>query len=206
MELRDEGYLPSNRYDDSSPTMSPIVLHDYDSYGSAPLPGEEAPPPPPLPSSPPEPPYIDIPPTPPLPDSPTTPPLPDSLQDSPKTPSLPEEICLSDDDDDFPNTPPLPDDDAPATPPLPSEMDSCDAYDRPSTPPLPMSRSSLSSLPSSSSDSKDRLTPPLVSSYSGGPSLSPVPAKAAEPVVVWKGAIHMTDVAKFYASAFEVRN
>ncbi|XP_066983453.1 death-inducer obliterator 1 isoform X3 [Macrobrachium rosenbergii] len=196
IELKDDG---SKRGE--SPSTYPGSPNSYSGY-MPPLPGGEAPLPPPLPDSPPAPPYIDLPSS----DSPATPPLPDSL-DSPKTPSLPDEICLSPstvDEDDFPNTPPLPDDDIPATPPLPSEIDSSLSYDKPSTPPLPFTKTSLPSCPSSSTENKDRLTPPIESGHGAGTSSSPVPSKSGEPIIVWKGAINMTDVSKFYASAFEV--
>ncbi|XP_068211222.1 death-inducer obliterator 1-like isoform X2 [Palaemon carinicauda] len=202
MELKDDGYSATGVDKRSeSPGVYPVSPSSYTDY-MPPLPGDEAPLPPPLPDSPPAPPYIDVPSS----DSPSTPPLPDSL-DSPKTPSLPDEICLSPstiDEDDFPNTPPLPDDDIPATPPLPSEIDENLDYDKPSTPPLPFTKTSLPPRSSSSAENKDRLTPPLESVDNGGAGSSPVSTKSGEPIIVWKGAIHMTDVSKFYASAFEV--
>lgn len=157
----------------------------------------------------------EIPTTPPLPDEeiPSAPPLPDG--EIPSTPPLP--------DDDVPHTPPLPDEEIPNTPPLPSE-------EVPTTPPLPMSRGSttpplpnekLSSVtlpysgsllppppPSLSSgfiSDLDRLTPPPIGVQKKDIASMPLPSViSSEPLNVWKGVIHMPDVAKFYASAFEV--
>ncbi|XP_071520368.1 uncharacterized protein [Panulirus ornatus] len=156
----------------------------------------------------------EIPTTPPLPEEeiPSAPPLPDG--EVPATPPLP--------DDDVPHTPPLPDEDIPNTPPLPSE-------EVPSTPPLPVSSGSttpplpsekLSSLtmpfsgpllptpPTKSSgftSDSDRLTPPPIGVQKTDAASVPLSsAISGEPLNVWKGVIHMPDVAKFYASAFEV--
>ncbi|XP_069159094.1 PHD finger protein 3 isoform X1 [Procambarus clarkii] len=163
--------------------------------------------------------------TPPLPDYiPTTPPLPS--EDIPSAPPLPEDEspCTPPPlpDDDIPCTPPLPDEDCPDTPPPPIE-------DMPfalptselggsTTPPLPKDSMSLISSYSGSllppqqpsflsdfnSDS-DRLTPPPIGVQKLGVASATLPgAISAEPYNVWKGIIHMPDVAKFQASAFEV--
>lgn len=140
-------------------------------------------------------------------DIPRTPPLPDD-NSIPSAPPLPE--------DDIPKTPPPPEDDVPRTPPIPFE------YDQPSTPPLhdkdspgtppvldiretkaltsSVSRG-ITTLPLPSmlaDDTKEsgRLTPPHGVSPGGG-----VPTEQAP---LWKGIIHLPDVANFHAAAFEV--
>ncbi|XP_042223015.1 formin-2-like [Homarus americanus] len=179
--------------------MTSILPSESDVPTTPPLP-EEIPTLPPLPSE-------DIPSAPPLPDGeiPPTPPLPDD--DIPRTPPLPYE--------DFPVTPPLPSEDVPSTPPLPMSRSS-------TTPPLPNEDVSLT-LPYSGSllpppppppqllfssefnNDSDRLTPPPLGVQKPVVSSASLPTViSSESLNVWKGIIHMPDVAKFHASAFEV--
>ncbi|KAK7062950.1 Death-inducer obliterator 1 [Halocaridina rubra] len=192
-ELKDNGSTSSSEI--SRPGM--FKLKDLAEQNPPLPPGDEAPSPPPLPDSPP-PPLSSTVLTPPPPESPGTPPLPDSMVYSPKTPSLPDDICLSpssviDNDDDFSPMQSIEDDnddDVPKTPPLPSNNDSSDMY------------KDNESLPTSSSDDPDRLTPPL--ERVPGSQSSPPPGKYGEPSIVWRGVIHMADISKFNASAYEV--
>lgn len=197
MEIKEYSYTPPTRGD-----ASPLLFGNSPSY-------------PPLPDSPeyiPPLPEEDLPLPPPLPDSPRTPPLPEDVDlsstpplppkdDVPETPPLP--------DQDAPATPPIPDDDIPATPPLPDDYFSL-INERSNTPPLPGAGVDVlgkisSSLGPCNPDDLNRLTPPPVGSSSTSSRIGSAPKViSAEPMTVWKGIIHMPDVAKFSASAFEV--
>lgn len=221
--------LPAEAYSPSSPLnsdkSSPQPPFERDSLTPPPLPVDE------MPMAPPPPDY-DIPCTPPPPDeyNPQTPPMPglfgtykNFYSSSPPiehstTPPLPEPS----------STPPLPRPDSPGTPPLPTSGGTTPTQigasstpphtPRGSTPPLPREKSSgsgpflgasgyMPSSPTLSEYNKNlgRLTPPIVGETSAVPPKSSGPVLITpEPENVWQGIIHMPDVAKFSASAFEV--
>lgn len=218
---------PTEAYSPSSPLnsekSSPQPPLDRDTLTPPPLPEDEMPTAPPLPD-------YDVPCTPPPPDeyNPQTPPMPglfgtyknfyssSSPTEHSTTPPLPEPS----------STPPLPRPDSPGTPPLPTSGGTTPTQTgasstpphspRGSTPPLPREKSSGSFLGASGHNSSSptlseynknlgRLTPPINAETLAVPPKSSGPVLITpEPENVWEGIIHMPDVAKFSASAFEV--